>query len=190
MFRLFRPLFARRSPRRAPSPRRWFRPRLLELEDRTVPSVLTVTNFSDHDPGSLRQELQLAQNGDIVRFDPTLGPGTITLTTGQLSINHSITIDGPGANQVTVSGNQASRVFDIGGPTIPSGLTVSISGLTIANGRNGDLNSAGGIYNNGTLNLTNCACRATRTPDPMGARSSTNSSARSMSPAVRSPAIP
>ena len=141
-------LRSQRPQRRAPSSQRWFRPHLLELEDRTVPSILTVTNFSDHDPGSLRQELQLAQNGDLINFDPSLGSGTITLTTGVLTINHSVTIAGPGANQVTISGNDASEVLQVN-----QGSTVTISGLTIAHGNN---LTAGGIGNSGTLTLNSC----------------------------------
>src|SRR5262249_34856285 len=42
---------------------------------------------------------------------------------------NDVEIDGPGANRLTVSGNNASRVFDIGNKA-----TVTIAGLTIANG--------------------------------------------------------
>ena len=52
------------------------------------------------------------------------------LTGGELVINKNLDIEGPGANKLTVSGNHASRVFDIGG-----GVTVTIAGLTIANGQ-------------------------------------------------------
>jgi hypothetical protein len=155
MLPLCRLLFVRRSPRRAQSSRRWFRPHFLELEDRTVPSVLTVTNFSDHDTGSLRQELGLAQIGDLLNFDPSLGPGTITLTTGVLTINNSITIAGPGADKVTVSGNDASQVFSIY-PVSTVTPSVTISGLTIAHGRDSTHNAGGGIENSGTLTLNNC----------------------------------
>jgi hypothetical protein len=59
---------------------------------------------------------------------------------------------GTGANRLTISGNGASRVFDT---TFLSGATVSLSGLTIANG----LDFFGGSILNeyGTsLTLTNC----------------------------------
>ena len=72
--------------------------------------------------------------------------GTITLTSGELLITDSVTINGPGANQLSVSGNNASRVFEIA-----AGLNVTISGLTITDGYAPD--QGGGILNDGS-NLT------------------------------------
>jgi hypothetical protein len=45
-----------------------FRPCLQVLEDRTLPSVLTVLNLNDHGSGSLRDQLSQAQDGDTVVF--------------------------------------------------------------------------------------------------------------------------
>jgi hypothetical protein len=120
-----------RSPRRRPAkgpPR--FRPQLVPLEDRTLPSTFMVLNLNDSGPGSLRAAVQAADStsGASIDFAPSLY-GTITLTSGQLNLTRSMTIDGPGASSLTVSGNNASRVFDIG-----AGATVTIAGLTIANG--------------------------------------------------------
>jgi hypothetical protein len=112
------------------------------LEDRSVPS--TVTNLSDHDPGSLRDAIAGTAAGGIVDFQADL-TGTITLTTGELAIDADLTIDGPGAGEIIVSGNQASRVFDIAAPA-----AVTLSGLTIANGQS---DAGGGIWNAGTLAL-------------------------------------
>src|SRR5262249_19808138 len=55
--------------------------------------------------------------------------GTIKLTSGELLITDSVTINGPGANKLSVSGNNASRIFDI-----TTGLDVAINGLTITHG--------------------------------------------------------
>src|SRR5262249_45572639 len=52
---------------------------------------------------------------------------TIRLSS-ELTITDDLTIKGPGANQLTVSGNNATRVFDI------SAGNVTLAGLTIANG--------------------------------------------------------
>jgi hypothetical protein len=49
---------------------------------------------------------------------------------------------------VTISGNNASRVFQI-----DSGVTASLSGLAITGGR---ASQGGGLYNLGTAMLTNC----------------------------------
>ena len=58
--------------------------------------------------------------------------GTVALdpTRGELAITGSLTIDGPGANRLTVSGGNASRVFSISG----SSTNVAIDDLTIADG--------------------------------------------------------
>ena len=60
-----------------------------------------------------------------------------------------------GAGTLTLSGNNASRVF-----SICTNTTVTIQGLTIANGYS---TNGGGIYNDGgTLNLTNCVLKANK----------------------------
>ena len=120
----------RRRANRTPPTR--FVPRIEYLEDRTVPSTFQVTNLLDHGAGSLRQAVLNANahaGADVIKFASGLH-GTITLTTGELAITDSLTIDGPGANKITVSGNNASRVFDISGST----TDVAIDGLTIAHG--------------------------------------------------------
>jgi hypothetical protein len=115
------------------------------LEERSVPT--TVTNLNDAGDGSLRQAILDTPSGGTVDFQAGLS-GTITLTTGELAISKSLTIAGPGASVITVSGSHASRVFEI-----DASFTVDITGLTIADGsvNNG---AGGGIYNNGTLILT------------------------------------
>src|SRR5262245_9595326 len=107
-------------------------PRLEALEDRTVPSTLTVTNNLDTGApgdGSLRGEIAAAQSGDVINFAPSLLGQTIRLTGGELAITRSLDVEGPGANQLTVTGNHASRVFDIS-----AGVTVTIAGMTVTDG--------------------------------------------------------
>ncbi len=118
--------------RRKLSPRGPFVPRLHLLEDRTLPSTFMVRNLLDSGVGSLRQAvLDANANGgaDLIAFAPEL-LGTIGLTSGQLSSTDPVTIDGPGAGRLTVSGNDASRIFAIG-----SGVTVTIDDLTITRRR-------------------------------------------------------
>src|SRR5262249_40454705 len=105
-----------------------FVPRLENLEDRTVPSTLTVLNNLDNGAGSLRDAISHAMDGDRIVFAPSLDGQTIALTSGELTINKSLDIEGPGAEKLAISGQDASRVFDVS-----SGVTV-IAGLTITHG--------------------------------------------------------
>src|SRR6516225_8987963 len=58
-------------------------------------NIIVVTNTNDSGPGSLRDALGSANDGDTI--DATGISGTILLTSGQLQINHTVTINGPGA---------------------------------------------------------------------------------------------
>ena len=73
---------------------------------------------------------------------------TIILSTGQLNINTSLTIDGE-SNAIVIDGNDNSRVFYVN-----LDVPASLNNLTITNGNSGT-QLAGGIYNNGTLTITN-----------------------------------
>jgi hypothetical protein len=105
----------------------------------------TVTNLMDCGPGSLRDAIATTPDGGTIDFQPGL-TGTITLTTGSLGISKELTISGPGANLITVSGGDRGSVFGIG----PQG-PVTISGLTMAHGLSGG--EGGAIRNDGTLTV-------------------------------------
>jgi len=76
----------------------------------------------------LRAIINSACPGSIITFDMSQVTSPITLTSGELLLNKSLTFQGPGAGTLTISGNNASRVFNI-----QSGNTVTITDLTIAN---------------------------------------------------------
>src|SRR5262249_33959878 len=127
--------FSRSIKRRPSSSVASFVPRLEVLEGRTLPSTFMVLNVADSGPGSLRQAVLDAEanpGADTIDFAMNV-KGTITLTSGQLAISGDLTINGPGADKLTVSGNHASRVFRVlGGADASTAITVNISGLTIA----------------------------------------------------------
>src|SRR5262249_18487206 len=76
-------------------------PRLEVLEDRCLPSVLTVMNDHNAGPGSLRAAIKDAQAGDTIRFSSALAGDTITLKT-QLTIDKPLDIEGPGAGSLAI----------------------------------------------------------------------------------------
>ncbi len=121
----------------------------------SVLATFNVTNTNDAGAGSLRDAISKANSlagADVINFTGSIFkdaiPDQITLTSGQLSISSDITITGTGASKLSISGNNASRVFEIA-----SG-NVAISGLLITQG-NASGNSGGGISNSGTLTLKN-----------------------------------
>jgi Chlamydia polymorphic membrane protein (Chlamydia_PMP) repeat len=112
-------------------------------------ATIPVTNNTNSGAGSLRQALSDAMDGDTI--DATGVSGTILLTSGELVVHTSVTINGAGADQLAVDGNHASRVFHIS-----PGKTVTISGLTITNGSVAG-GFGGGIYNDrAMLTISNC----------------------------------
>ncbi|WP_375496811.1 DUF4347 domain-containing protein [uncultured Nostoc sp.] len=144
-----------------------------------VLATFTVNNTGDTDDGdrnngitTLREAINLANataGDDTIAFggifkDTT--PDTITLTSGQLTITDDLSILGTGTSKLTVSGKNASTVFEISG----LGTGVNINGLAIASGsikvnRTSILNLAkisvsgntagSGISNSGILSLAN-----------------------------------
>ena len=129
-------------------------------------ATFTVTNTNDSGAGSLRQAIldaNAAAGADTVVFNATFNTTqTITLTGGVIAITRDLTITGTGANLLTVSGNNASRIFtvpeDLTIPQTPIFPIVSMSGMTLTQGNSltGVAPGLGGaIYNKGTLTITN-----------------------------------
>lgn len=103
---------------------------------------------------TLRDAIAYASAGATITFDLALtagGPAVIILTQGELFIQQNLTVTGPGATSLSVSANNNSRVSRIG-----SSSTVSISGLTLTQGRGAPIGFNGGggaIFNQGVLTL-------------------------------------
>ena len=162
------------------------KPNVVQLEDR---QLLTVTTFDvtstldtldgsgDPTMGTLRwaaEQADAATTPSTIEFD--LGPGAATITLEQLltpvelsNTSEPITIDGPGANLLTINGNNEGGVFQI-----DAGVTASITGLSITGaslGNNGAVNDLGaltisdctlysntirGVYVKGTATISDC----------------------------------
>ncbi|MGD9924612.1 MAG: choice-of-anchor Q domain-containing protein, partial [Pseudorhodoplanes sp.] len=102
-------------------------------------ATITVTNTDDSGAGSLRQAIADAIAGDTIVFDASLAGQSITLTSGQLALTKDITIngdiDGDRKADITISGNDASRIFDIAGAI--TGTEVELRSLTLKQGNAG-----------------------------------------------------
>jgi hypothetical protein len=107
-------------------------------------ATLTVTSNADSGTGSLRDTVGSAASGDTIDFQPGL-TSPITLTSGQIAITKALTIQGPGAGALTISGNNASRIFYVHPASVQ---TVTISGVTLANG-NVATGPGGAVYSKG-----------------------------------------
>ena len=79
--------------------------------------------------------------------------GTVTLTSGEIPITSSLNITGPGADVISVSGNNSSRVFNIDDSLGGNLLDVTIDGLTLTEGS--VIGSGGAILSQENLTLRN-----------------------------------
>ncbi len=116
-----------------------------------------VTNLTDMVASdgslSLREALLVAtlRATETITLDASLftsGPTAITLNGRQLEIDSDVTIEGPGAELLSIDANEQSRVF-----YVAREVTATIDGLTITGGSDED--RGGGICNDGTLTVTN-----------------------------------
>jgi hypothetical protein len=138
-------------------------------------NTITVINTNDSGPGSLRQALTDANDGDTIDFDPALNGQAIRLTGSELVVEDSVTISGPGPDLLAVcrgtndcfSALHNLRVASKGPreqQKIPQGTSfrifhvtpghvATIAGLTISYGDD----SGGGIFNDqSSLTVDNC----------------------------------
>ncbi|HAH49236.1 MAG TPA: hypothetical protein DCM07_31235, partial [Planctomycetaceae bacterium] len=124
------------------------------------PVDLVVSTTSDvvdgnYSPGllSLREAIQLANStsgADTISFDASLAGQTIVLTS-ELLISDHLTITGLGVDQLTISGDNDSRIFNIFDGQVDTLIDVEISGLTLTKGSS---TQGGAIYNYENIVLT------------------------------------
>ncbi len=126
------------------------------LEDRCVPSVVTVTSATDDpsDRGSLRYALNNATPGEVIDFAPNVR--TIDLSnTLTISVSLAITND-QGVGPVTIDGDGQFVDLIFSGKLSASAVTASLSGLIIADGNGIPSGTSGGaIANWGFLTVNN-----------------------------------
>lgn len=115
-------------------------------------AVDTITVDSPADDGSggttLREAIVAANDNDapdqdVIVFHPSI-TGTITLNGNQLpQIDEPLSIDGPGASMLAVSGAMTSRIFYI---NTTAGDNVTIDGLTLTAGKPPTSYNGGALY--------------------------------------------
>ncbi|MBO9664383.1 right-handed parallel beta-helix repeat-containing protein [Dokdonella sp.] len=111
-----------------------------------VHGTVQVSTCDDAGPGSLREAVAAAADGDVVELGG-LGCDTITLSSGPIGIGvANLSLVGPGREGLTISGGDAQRVFDHAGNG-----TLSLSGLSVAHGTAAD--GGGCIRSAGSLAL-------------------------------------
>jgi CSLREA domain-containing protein len=196
---------ARRSSRGRPDTQHFFRRLTLErLEGRQMLTAYLVTSLADTLAAdgaiTLREAVQAANTNQVVneapagsstqtdsiQFDPSLTGGTITLGGTQLTISQGLDIHGLGPDRLTISANNASRIFNITGAS--TAVTVDGMRLTSGNASNGGgINTAGrltlseaiiencqsisyaaAIYNTGQLSLRSVTLRSNTTTGSSG----------------------
>lgn len=144
--------------------RRWRRAAAVErLEERALLAAITVTNLAPSGAGSLAAAIETANDPsthpgpDEIRFARGLR-GTIEVD-AELVITDDLTIRGPGAHRLTVSGDGATRVFNAISSDLTDPITVGIHRLAIADGLATDAPGfsaefgfafGGGLYNLGS----------------------------------------
>ena len=99
---------------------------------------------SNHAVGDAQAGSYLEQ--DVIQFADGL-QGTIVVD-GELVISDDLCIEGSGVNLITFDAQGQNRVF-----TVATDTAVTLSGITITGGSD---DNGGGIYNLGTLTVTNC----------------------------------
>ncbi len=107
-------------------------------------TTVTVTSVADGSAGSLRTALGSAPSGATIVFQlPKYS--TIALTRGTLTLARNVTITGPGAGLLAISGNGTSRIL-----SVAKGVVATVSGVTLTGGAAAQGAAA---YNLGSLTL-------------------------------------
>ncbi len=119
-------------------------------------NIFTVDNTNDNGSGSLRQAIEDANatpGNDRIQFEPGLSGQEIILTSGELQISESVNIQGLlNADDLTISGNDTSRIFLIDDFNAENQIDVSIDKLTLTEGNSSQ--GGGAIANSENLTIS------------------------------------
>jgi serine/threonine protein kinase len=125
------------------------------------PDPTLVTNRNDDGTGSLRWAINSAKEGSTITFASNVR-GTIFLKSKDLAFSRSLTIEGPGASVLTISGGNSSNVVQV-----LDKISVTISGLSFKNSDTGK-RGISFLYNDGTLTLRNVTISGNTSSGPGG----------------------
>ena len=151
------------------------------LEDRCMlATIFTVDSVADNTlvDGSitLREAVYAANSdspvgdapagsgADVIQFAPSLAGQTIHLNGNEIVVAADLTITGPGKDLLTIDADLRSWHFEVN-----PAVTLTMSGLTLANGNAGEGASGGSIYCDGTLDLTDVVLSDNRAGQDGGA---------------------
>ena len=112
------------------------------------PLLAATIELADPTEAQMRTAIADASDNDEIVISVT-APLTIVLTSGSLEIARDLTITGPGADALTLDGNDSSEVIVCNADT-----NVTITGLTITGGDAPIL--GGGVSSSGSLTMNDC----------------------------------
>lgn len=122
-----------------------------------------VTSTLDQGPGSLREALLGAEDGEVVSFAPSLFGDTIRLEK-ELRICSQVTIEGPGDSLLAISGGESTRLL-----RVLKTDSVHVSGLSWVKGKSPIGEDGGGIWASGNLSMEDCTLANNYSGDDGGA---------------------
>jgi PKD repeat protein len=131
-------------------------------------NTFQVINLSDSGPGSLREAIATAVSGDII--DMRGIEGTILLQSPITISFKGVSILGPGKDKLKLSGQGATRIFSI---TTINNKSISISGVSIVNGKFDDFGgcvfaNGGGRLNFNDVEFKDCICNRLSNVEALG----------------------
>jgi len=141
------------------------------LESRIAPAAITVTNLHPSGTGSLYAAITQANaagGSNTISFAKNVH-GTITEPGGLPNITSDITITGPGASKLAISGGNKHQILYIGyNTTAKTPSNVTISGLTF---KAGNSQYGGALEINdkaGTVSISKCTFSGNKAVGPNG----------------------